>query len=54
MLTNLADFYRTKAWEAFIRTIRAERADEDGMTWCAHCGKPIIYKYDCIATTKHT
>ncbi len=52
MITNLADFYRSKAWEAFVRNLRAERADEDGMTWCAHCGKAIVYKYDCIAHHK--
>ncbi len=49
MITNLADFYRSKAWEAFIRVLAAERADENGVIWCAHCGKPIIYKYDRIA-----
>lgn len=52
MITNLADFYRTKVWEAFARQLRAERADEDGVIWCAHCGKAIVYKYDCIAHHK--
>jgi len=52
MITNLADFYRSKAWERFIRVLAAERADEDGVIWCAHCGKPIIYKYDRIAHHK--
>lgn len=52
MITNLADFYRSKAWERFIRVLAAERADDDGVIWCAHCGKPIIYKYDRIAHHK--
>ena len=52
MITNLSDFYRSKAWEAFIRILAAERADESGIIWCAHCGKPIIQKYDRIAHHK--
>lgn len=49
MITSLQDFYRSKAWEAFIRLLAAERADENGVIWCEHCGKPIIHKYDRIA-----
>jgi len=52
MITSLQDFYRSKAWEAFIRLLAAERADENGVIWCEHCGKPIIYKYDRIAHHK--
>ena len=52
MITSLQDFYRSKAWEAFIRVIAAERTDENGVIWCAHCGQPIIYKYDRIAHHK--
>ena len=52
MITNLADFYRSKAWEAFIRVLADERADESGVIWCEHCGQPIIYKYDRIAHHK--
>ena len=52
MITNLQDFYRSKAWEAFVRLLAAERADENGVIWCAHCGKPIIFKYDRIAHHK--
>lgn len=52
MITNLADFYRSKAWEAFIRVLAAERTDENGLIICEHCGKPIIYKYDRIAHHK--
>lgn len=49
MITNLADFYRSKAWEAFIRVLAAERTDENGEIICANCGKPIVHKYDRIA-----
>lgn len=52
MITNLADFYRSKAWEAFIRVLADERADENGVIWCEHCGAPIILKYDRIAHHK--
>lgn len=52
MITNLADFYRSKAWEAFIRVIADERADENGVIWCEHCCHPIILKYDRIAHHK--
>lgn len=52
MITNLQDFYRSKAWETFIKIIAAERADESGLIWCEHCGQPIIYKYDRIAHHK--
>ena len=52
MITNLADFYRSKAWEAFIRVLADERADENGVIWCEHCGAPIVLKYDRIAHHK--
>lgn len=49
MIKNLADFYRTDAWEAFIRLLAAERVNDDGLIICEHCGKPIVRKYDRIA-----
>lgn len=49
MITNLADFYRSDAWERLIRILAAERLDENGNIICAHCGRPIIRKYDRIA-----
>lgn len=52
MITNLQDFYRSKEWERFVRILAMERADENGVITCAHCGKPIIYKYDRIAHHK--
>lgn len=51
-ITNLADFYRGKAWEAFMRILRIDRADENGIITCEHCGKPIVRKYDCIGHHK--
>lgn len=52
MITNLADFYRSKAWETFIRVVAAERTDDEGVITCEHCGRPIINKYDRIAHHK--
>lgn len=49
MIKNLADFYRSREWEAFIRVLAAERTNEDGLIICAACGKPIVRKYDRIA-----
>ena len=49
MIKNLADFYRSKEWEAFIRILAAERVNDDGLILCQHCGRPIIWKYDRIA-----
>lgn len=52
MITNLSDFYRSKAWETFIQIVAAERTAEDGVITCEHCGRPIVYKYDRIAHHK--
>lgn len=48
----LADFYHSKAWEKFRAIVILERADEHGDIICAHCGKPILKPYDCIAHHK--
>lgn len=48
----LADFYRSKAWEKFRQIIVLERANEQGEIICAHCGRPIVKAYDCIAHHK--
>ena len=45
----LADFYRGKAWEAFRLSVILTRTNEQGLVICAHCGKPIVKAYDCIA-----
>ena len=47
-ITNLSDFYKTDEWETFLRILADERANEDGEIICAHCGKPIVRKYDRI------
>jgi predicted kinase len=44
----LADFYRSKEWEQLRRRLMLERVNAEGFIICAHCGKPIIKKYDCI------
>ena len=49
---TVEQFYRSKEWEKFIALIRIERADQDGNVICAHCGKPITKKYDCIGHHK--
>lgn len=49
MIKNLADFYRSREWETFIRILAAERVNDEGLIICQHCGKPIIRKYDRIA-----
>lgn len=48
----LADFYRSKEWEWFRANLILERANERGEIICAHCGKPIVKAYDCIAHHK--
>ena len=45
----LSSFYTSKLWCDFVRQLRQERTNEDGLLICEHCGKPIIHKYDCIA-----
>ena len=44
----LADFYRSTEWEQLKRTLMLQRVNAEGLVICAHCGKPIIRKYDCI------
>lgn len=46
---KLRKFYRSTAWEKFNRALKLARAEADGTVRCAHCGKPIVKKYDCIA-----
>lgn len=48
MLT-LDNFYRSDEWEALRKLLMMERLDDSGNLICAHCGKPINKKYDCIA-----
>lgn len=46
----LADFYHTKEWEQLrlALMLSKDRQDKEGNIICAHCGQPIIRKYDCI------
>lgn len=52
MIKNLSDFYRTREWEALLRVLAVERANESGDIICEHCGKPIVLKYDRIGHHK--
>lgn len=45
---RLETFYQSKEWNKLLQTIKLERVNEDGQIICAHCGKPIVRKYDCI------
>ena len=45
---SLYNFYRSKEWEKLLQILRNERIDSFGNIICAHCGKPIVKKYDCI------
>lgn len=45
---ELATFYKSKQWQKLLSVIKMERLDENGQIICAHCGKPIVDKYDCI------
>lgn len=46
---TLETFYKSKDWQKLIDVIKLERVDKNGQLICAHCGKPIVDKYDCIA-----
>lgn len=46
---TINNFYRSKEWERLRAQLQIERTNEDGYIMCAHCGKPILKKYDCIA-----
>lgn len=45
---SLYNFRRSDIWVNFITALKNERTNEQGFIICAHCGKPIIKKYDCI------
>lgn len=45
----LSDFYKTRAWENFRKTVISQRTDDNGFIMCARCGKPILKPYDLIA-----
>lgn len=45
---SLSDFYRSKEWIEFCNVLALSRLDKNGNLICAHCGKPIVKKYDRI------
>ena len=45
---TLDNFYHSKPWIKFVNQLKLERLNENGQIICAHCGKPITKKYDCI------
>lgn len=49
---NPDELYHSKEWERFRQGLILERMDDDGQVICAHCGKPIVRKYDCIGHHK--
>lgn len=52
MIYTLENFYTSKQWEKFRTALMLERMNSDGQIICAHCGKPIVKSYDCIAHHK--
>lgn len=48
----LKDFYTSRKWSEFLRVLADERVGDDGYLRCAHCGEPIIKKYDRIGHHK--
>lgn len=48
MWKSLEEFYKSKQWEKFIAALKQERVNDEGFIICAHCGEPIVKKYDCI------
>ena len=49
---RLETFYQSDEWKSLREQLMVERADKDGNIICAHCGKPILKKYDCIGHHK--
>lgn len=45
---TLRTFYQSKDWCDFRERLINERSDKDGFVICAHCGKPVVKKYDII------
>lgn len=48
MFNNLFEFYRSKEWADFRRTVIAERTQADGLVYDEVTKKPIVKAYDLI------
>lgn len=49
---TLDNFYKSTEWENLREVLINERIDAEGNVICAHCGKPILKKYDMIGHHK--
>lgn len=45
---SMFKFYRSREWESFRQVVINDRLNEQGLTICEHCHKPIVKPYDCI------
>lgn len=52
LFNNPDELYHSKEWEKFVAALKLERVNEDGEVICAHCGRPIVRRYDCIGHHK--
>lgn len=52
MSFTLDNFYKSDEWYTLKSLLMQERTNEHGELICAHCGKPITKKYDCIGHHK--
>lgn len=48
-LTTPHELYISTEFRELRRQLMAERVNSEGVLLCAHCGKPILFDYDCIA-----
>ncbi len=51
-MKTLSTFYQSKDWRELLQIIKAERLTASGELICQHCGKQIVYAYDCIGHHK--
>lgn len=50
MFTSLAQFYASQEWRTLRQLLIAERTNEaDGILYCQHSGKPLLYSFDIVA-----
>lgn len=45
---TLSTFYKSNAWWKLLQNIKNDRANEEGLLICEHCGKPMVRAYDII------